>query len=266
MGLTNLEGLFKPNAVAVAGASDEPRTIGNIIMRHLLAGRFLGPVMPLTPDEDEVMGLTAYPTVDTLPVTPDLAVLCVPPEMACRYIEDLGRRGAKAVVALCPGYAKMRPDIKLGVQRRMLAQARKHGVRMLGPSGLGLIIPSIGLNASLVPADPPKGKIAFVSQSASLFTAVLDWAKDNAVGFSQVVSLGDRVDLEYHDILDYLASDHSLSLTATSRCCRASPGSQDSELMDLDRARMGLVMERLTSQMTKAATPRPQPTMSSSMS
>jgi len=207
MSVANLDGLFKPNSVAVIGATNEFGQVGRVIMENLLAGKFLGPVMPLSPSEDEVLGITAYKGVDTLPLTPDLAVLCVPPEATPEYIYRLGRRGVKAAVALCPGYARLTPAEKWEVQEKLLSSAEDAGIRILGPSGLGLIIPPIGLNASLVAADPPKGRIAFISQSASLFSGVLDWARGHGVGFSCVVSLGDRLDLKYHDLFDYLISD-----------------------------------------------------------
>ncbi|MFZ5426261.1 MAG: GNAT family N-acetyltransferase [Thermodesulfobacteriota bacterium] len=207
MSVANLDGLFKPNSVAVIGATNEPGHVGRVVMENLLAGKFLGPVMPLSTTEDEVLGVQAYKGVDTLPLTPDLAILCIPPEEAPEYIARLGRRGVKAAVALCPGYARLTPADKWEVQEKLLAAAEDEDIRILGPSGLGLIIPPIGLNASLVAADPPKGRIAFVSQSASLFTGVLDWARGHGIGFSYVVSLGDRLDLKYHDLFDYLSQD-----------------------------------------------------------
>jgi len=207
MSATNLEGLFKPNAVAVIGATSEHGHVGRVVMENLLAGKFLGPVMPMSSTEEEVLGVTAYKTVGTLPLTPDLAVLCIPPGEAPDIIARLGRRGVKAAVALCPGYSRLTPGEKWEVQEKMLSAAEDEGIRILGPSGLGLIIPPIGLNASLVAADPPKGRIAFISQSASLFTGVLDWARGLGVGFSCVVSLGDQVDLEYDALFDYLSSD-----------------------------------------------------------
>lgn len=207
MSVANLDGLFKPNSVAVIGATNEPGHVGRVVMENLLAGKFLGPVMPLSTTEDEVLGVQAYKGVDTLPLTPDLAILCIPPHEAPEYIFRLGRRGVKAAVALCPGYARLTPGEKWEVQEKLLAAAEDEDIRILGPSGLGLIIPPIGLNASLVPAEPPKGRIAFVSQSASLFTGVLDWARGHGIGFSYVISLGDRLDLKYHDLFDYLSSD-----------------------------------------------------------
>ncbi|WP_243439174.1 bifunctional acetate--CoA ligase family protein/GNAT family N-acetyltransferase [Fundidesulfovibrio soli] len=207
MSVANLEGLFKPTSVAVVGATNEEGHVGRVVMENLLGGAFLGPVMPLSPDEDKILGVDAYKSVDTLPLTPDLAIICTPPDTAPEYLYRLGRRGVKAAVALCPGYTRLSAGEKWEIQEKMLSSAEEEGIRILGPSGLGLIIPPIGLNASLVKADPPKGRIAFVSQSASLFTGVLDWARAHRIGFSCVVSLGDRLDLEYQDLFDYLSSD-----------------------------------------------------------
>lgn len=109
MSLVNLDGLFKPNSVAVIGATNTPGHAGRVVMENLLAGRFLGPVMPLNPDEPEVVGHTSYKSVDTLPLTPDLAIICTPPQTAPEFLYRLGRRGVKAAVALCPGYEKLSP-------------------------------------------------------------------------------------------------------------------------------------------------------------
>ncbi len=207
MSISNLDSLFKPNSVAVIGATGEPGHVGSVIMKNLLAGKFLGPVMPVNPAMDAVAGVLAYKSVDTMPLTPDLGVICTPPDTAPEAIKDLGKRGTRAAVVLSPGYNKLsRPD-KKALQARMREAAAPYGVRILGPSGLGLIIPGIGLNCSLSPTDAKPGRIAFISQSASLFTAVLDWAGTKGIGFSYLVSLGDRADLKYGDIIDYLSSD-----------------------------------------------------------
>ncbi|MFZ5810436.1 MAG: GNAT family N-acetyltransferase [Thermodesulfobacteriota bacterium] len=207
MSLSNLDSLFKPNSVAVIGATNEPGHVGAMLMKNLLGGKFLGPVMPVNPGLDAVSGVLSYKSVDTMPLTPDLGVICTPPETAPDYLKDLGKRGTRAAVVLSPGYHKLTRQEKRALQARMIEAAAPYGVRILGPSGLGLIIPGIGLNCSLASSDARPGRIAFISQSASLFTAVLDWAGTKGIGFSYIVSLGDRADLTYGDIIDYLSSD-----------------------------------------------------------
>jgi acetyltransferase len=203
----SLDALFRPNSVAVIGASTDPRHVGAVIMRNLLGGKFLGPVMPVHPTLDAVSGVLAYRSVDTLPLTPDLGVICTEPDSVPEYLRELGRRGVGAAVVLPPGYAKLPKERKQALRERMLEAAAPSGIRILGPSGLGLVVPGLGLNCSLATSEALPGRIAFISQSASLFTAVLDWARTKGIGFSHILSLGDRVDLKYGDILDYMSSD-----------------------------------------------------------
>ncbi len=207
MSARSLDALFRPNSVAVIGASTDPKHAGAVIMKNLLGGKFLGPVMPVNPDHDAISGVLCYKSVDTLPLTPDLGVIATDPASAPEYLRDLGRRGVGAAVVLPPGWAKMPREEKRVLQARMLEAAAPSGIRILGPSGLGLVVPGIGLNCSLATSDALPGRIAFISQSASLFSAVLDWARTKGIGFSHILSLGDRVDLKYADILDYMAQD-----------------------------------------------------------
>ncbi|WP_428561945.1 MAG: bifunctional acetate--CoA ligase family protein/GNAT family N-acetyltransferase [Solidesulfovibrio sp. DCME] len=207
MSARSLDALFRPNSVAVIGASTDPRHPGAVIMKNLLGGKFLGPVMPVAPGLDAIAGVLCYKSVDTLPLTPDIGVIVTDPPSVPEYLRDLGRRGVGAAVVLPPGWAKLPKDARRELQARMLEAAAPSGIRILGPSGLGLVVPGIGLNCSLAASDALPGKIAFISQSASLFTAVLDWARTKGIGFSHILSLGDRVDLKYADILDYMAQD-----------------------------------------------------------
>ncbi|WP_027182672.1 bifunctional acetate--CoA ligase family protein/GNAT family N-acetyltransferase [Desulfovibrio inopinatus] len=207
MSLSSLDAMFKPNSVTVIGASNESGSVGNIVMRNLLGGKFLGPVMPISPGQDSVMGILSYKDVDTLPLTPDLGIICSEPNLIPDYIRGLGRRGVRSAVVLPPGWQKLLKKEKWALHQKMLDMARHYEMRLLGPSGLGLIVPGVGLNASLSATDALPGKIAFVSQSASLFTAVVDWARSSGIGFSHIISLGEGIDLEYGDLLDYLAAD-----------------------------------------------------------
>ncbi len=204
-----LEQMFKPTSVTVIGASDEPGNPGNTILKNLLSGKFLGPVLPVDPEADSVMDLPCYATIDTLPLTPDLAILCSPPETIPFYIEELGKRGTQNAIIMSRGYFRFNRD-KLEVQKKaLLAVARKFRVRVLGPNCLGFINPSLGINASLAQRDALPGKVAFVTQSDALFTTVLDWAASKNIGFSHFVSLGDRYDIHFEDVLNYLNDDIS---------------------------------------------------------
>lgn len=202
-----LEQMFKPTSVAVIGASGVEGEPGNIILRNLLAGTFLGPILPVNETGETVEGLPGHTAIDTLPLTPDLAILCSPPETIPYYIDELGKRGTRAAVVLSRGFYRFERERRDAQRSAVLQAARRHGVRVLGPNCLGFVSPSVGVNASLVPRKAITGKVAFVSQSDSLFSTVLDWATSKGIGFSHCVSLGSRYDLHFHDMLDYLNGD-----------------------------------------------------------
>lgn len=207
MSLTNLNALFRPTSVAVIGASNDAKSPGSIVMRNLLAGHFLGPVMPVSRTQEAVSGVLTYKDVDTLPLTPDLAILAVPAVETPEYVARLGHRGAKAAVLLSPDFNDLGAEERGNLEDELLAAAKPHNLRLLGPGSMGLIAPGSGLNASLAQADAPQGRMAFVTQSDSLFATVLDWARASGLGFSHFVSLGDQLDVDFAAILDFLGAD-----------------------------------------------------------
>jgi acetyltransferase len=207
MSVTNLEYLFKPKSVAVIGATNDPRNAGNIVMRNIMAGGFLGPVMPVSSQAEAIAGVLTHPSVKHLPKTPDLAVVCSPLDEVPEVIHSLRERGTRAAVLMGAGFASMSYDESQDIKSTILSIARPPDIRILGPKSLGFMVPSMNLNASLAHARVEPGKVAFISQSDSLFATVLDWAIDKGVGFSHMVALGSRIDVTFADILDYLGSD-----------------------------------------------------------
>ncbi len=203
----NLDKLFAPRSVAVIGASGDKGSVGHVILRNLLAGGFTGPIMPVNPHRKTIAGVSVYADIDALPQTPDLAVICTPPEAVPTVIDQTGKRGIKAAIVVTAGLSRIQSEAGESLQEAMLDAARRHGMRLLGPNCLGLMVPRIGLNASFAHLPALAGKIAFVSQSGALGTAVLDWARARGIGFSAFVSLGDMADLGFGDMLDYLGSD-----------------------------------------------------------
>jgi acetyltransferase len=207
MSLVNLDALFRPTSIAVIGASKTQRTPGAIVMRNLLTGKFNGPVMPVTGQAEAISGVLTYKDVDALPITPDLAVICSEATTAPEQIRRLGQRGTRAALVVGPGYSGLDQEAHQALDERILEAAAVNNVRVLGPGGLGLIVPHSGLNASLAQTDALPGRTAFITQSDSLFTTVLDWAKSNAIGFSHFISLGGQLDITIASVLDYLGSD-----------------------------------------------------------
>jgi acetyltransferase len=163
---------------------------------------FTGPVWPVNPRHADVLGLPCYPNVAALPGVPDLAVIATPPATVPGLIAEVGGRGTRAAVVLTAGLTR-----ENGLRQAMLDAAKPRTLRIIGPNCLGLFVPGIGLNASFAHIAPQPGRLAFLSQSGALASAVLDWAAERHIGFSTVVSLGDMADVDVADLLDMLAGD-----------------------------------------------------------
>ncbi|MGT2508326.1 bifunctional acetate--CoA ligase family protein/GNAT family N-acetyltransferase [Cupriavidus basilensis] len=207
MSIRNLEHLFRPRSVAVIGASGRPHSVGATVFANLCAGGFAGPVYAVNPKYRELNGQPCYRHLAALPDVPDLAVICTPPATVPGLIAELGERGTLAAVVLTAGLAHAAGSNGQTLQQAMLGAAKPHLLRILGPNCVGLMVPGLGLNASFAHAPALPGKLAFVSQSGALTTAVLDWARSRQIGFSHFVSLGDSADVDLADVLDYLGSD-----------------------------------------------------------
>ncbi|MCK4342808.1 MAG: GNAT family N-acetyltransferase [Phycisphaerae bacterium] len=206
MSVRNLESLFKPTSVAVVGASNNPKSIGGVIMRNLLKAGFDGPIMPVNPKYQAVAGVLTYPDITSLPVTPDMAVICTPPATVPDIVHQLGEHGTRAAAVITAGLDSPYRDGKT-IQEALLAAARPYVLRLLGPNCVGILIPGLGLNATFAHTQIAPGSLAFVSQSGGFCTATLDWAKAKGIGFSHFVSLGNSADIDFGDVLDYLGSE-----------------------------------------------------------
>ncbi|MFO1154985.1 MAG: bifunctional acetate--CoA ligase family protein/GNAT family N-acetyltransferase [Rhodospirillales bacterium] len=200
MSTRNLDKMFYPRSVAVVGASNRDGMAGHIVMHNLLHGGFEGPIMPVSAEDRAISGVLAYPRVEALPETPDLAVVCASSKLDST-VRALAERGTRAAILLSDGIGDAQ------ARHRMLSEAEQVGLRLLGPGCLGLMVPGIGLNASVAPVAALPGGVAFVSQSLTVCAAVLDWAREHDIGFSHFISLGDTLDIHLADIIDYLGSD-----------------------------------------------------------
>ncbi|PWD71379.1 bifunctional acetate--CoA ligase family protein/GNAT family N-acetyltransferase [Dickeya dianthicola] len=202
MSQRGLEALLRPRSIAVIGASEKPGRAGFLMMRNLLDGGFNGPVLPVTPKYQAVCGVLAYRDVASLPMTPDLAVICTRADRNLPLLEALGQRGCKTVIVLSA------PPSQFAELKNCAA---RYAVRLLGPNSLGLLAPWQGLNASFSPVPILKGKLAFISQSAAVSNTILDWAQQRGIGFSYFIALGDSLDIDVDDLLDFLARDGKTS-------------------------------------------------------
>jgi acetyltransferase len=202
MSLRNLEALLTPRSVALIGASTKPGSVGLTIARNLLRGGFKGTIGFVNPHHREIEGHPCHPSVDALVATPDLAIIATPAATVPEIVASLAAKGTRAGVVVSGG-------LDAGQTQRMLDAGRPHLFRVLGPNGIGLLLPCLGLDASFSHRCPAPGDLAFVSQSGALVTSVIDWAAENGIGFSHVISLGNMADVDFGDLLDYLAGDPS---------------------------------------------------------
>ena len=206
MSVRNLDKLFKAESVALIGATDRPGALGAVMLRNLRRASFKGSLQLVSPHHDTIDGLPVHHDVAALPETPDLAVIATPPETVPGLIATLGARGTKAAVVITAGFGEL-GERGTALQQAALEAAEPHLLRLIGPNCVGIAVPGIGLDASFAHVAPLPGDLAFVSQSGAMITAVLDWAVARRIGFSHVVSLGDMADVDFGDMLDYLAAD-----------------------------------------------------------
>ncbi len=204
MSIRNLEALFEPQSVALIGASERVGSLGRILLENLQRD-FSGTLYPVNPGHAELLGQAAYADVAALPGTADLAIIATPPATIPQLVDDLARKGTRGICVITAGLGGEGEDGSL--RQAMLDAARPYLVRIIGPNCVGLQVPALGLNASFASVFPAAGSIAFVAQSGAVITAVLDWAYPRGIGFSHVVSLGDMADVDFGDMLDYLAND-----------------------------------------------------------
>ena len=204
---SSLQQLFKPTSIAVIGASNEPGTPGYVVMRNLAKSNFLGPVMPIHPEQLPIHDLESYRSVDTLPLTPDLALICEPPEKVPDLIQELGKRGTTAVVLLSRGGFRESQEKRRQINNTLLKRPSHTVSVSSAPIAWGSSIRWWASTPAWPTGDASPGKLAFISQSDALFASVLDWAASKHIGFSYFISLGDRCDLNLSHVLDYLNRD-----------------------------------------------------------
>jgi acetyltransferase len=198
--------LFEPRSVALIGATDSVAKVGGRLLANLLEGHYQGELFAVNPKYASVQGLPCVPAIERLGRPVDLAVVATPAASVPGVIEDCGRAGIRAAVVITAGFRETGPE-GAALERALLEAAHRHGVRLLGPNCLGLMRPQIGLNATFAKGGARPGGLALVSQSGAVCTALLDWAEPHGIGFSSVVSLGGSTDLDFGEVIDYLAVD-----------------------------------------------------------
>ncbi|MBI3982448.1 MAG: CoA-binding protein, partial [Gemmatimonadetes bacterium] len=204
----SLDPILRPKSIAVIGASRQPNTIGWQILDNLLHSGFQGPVYPVNPKATAIHSIPAYPTVKAIGTPIDLAVIVVPKDHVLQVVEQCLEVGVRGLVVISAGFREVGGA---GVEReqQLLDLVRRHGVRMVGPNCMGVMntADDVRMNATFAPATPPRGPVAFMSQSGAMGLSVLDYAESLNIGISMFVSAGNKADLSGNDFLEYWRDD-----------------------------------------------------------
>ncbi|NGX37881.1 MAG: Succinyl-CoA ligase [ADP-forming] subunit alpha [Chlamydiae bacterium] len=201
-----LEPFFNPKSVAIIGATTTPHTVGNTLTNNLIVGKFPGKRYPVNPKYDTLFDLKCFPSIDAIPEQVDLAVIITPAKTVPNIITQCVAKGVRGAIIISAGFKELGPE-GLALETEVLRIARQGNLRLVGPNCLGIMNPQANFNATFAASMALKGKVAFVSQSGAMCTAVLDWSLKQKIGFSAFVSIGSMADVNWGDLIDYLGND-----------------------------------------------------------
>ncbi|XES76333.1 MAG: acetate--CoA ligase alpha subunit [Candidatus Bathyarchaeia archaeon] len=206
MGTLNLDKIFNPQSVAIIGASDTEGSVGYAIVKNFTRLGYAGKVYFVNLRKPEIAGTKTYPNVAAIPEPVDLAMIATPAKTVPDVVEECGKAGVKGAIIVSAGFKETGPEGKK-LEEKILESAQKYGLRIVGPNCIGIIRPRVNLNATFVDKVPKPGNIAFLSQSGALGSAILDWAIHENIGFSNFVSVGSMIDVDFGDLIDYFGTD-----------------------------------------------------------
>jgi acetyltransferase len=203
---TNLDKIFNPQSVAIIGASDVEGSVGYAIVKNLTQKGYTGNIYFVNIRKPEILGVKTYATVDLIPEPVDLAIIATPAKTVPDVMEECGKGHVKGVIIVSAGFKETGPAGK-ALEEKISQIAKKYDIRVIGPNCIGIIRPRVNLNATFLDKMPKPGSIAFLSQSGALGSAILDWALYENIGFSNFVSVGSMIDVDFGDLIDYFGSD-----------------------------------------------------------
>jgi acetyl coenzyme A synthetase (ADP forming)-like protein len=204
----SLEPLFRPESVAVIGASRTPGTIGYQIVDNLVRHRFQGVIYPVNPNARAIHSIPAYPSISSVPGPVDMAVVVVPKEAVLEVVDECGKKGVRGVVVISAGFREVGGE-GIGREEALVRIVRRHGMRLVGPNCMGLMntAQDVCMNATFAPTMPPAGATSFLSQSGALGVTILDYAAEYGIGIRQFVSIGNKPDVSGNDLIEYWEDD-----------------------------------------------------------
>src|SRR3954469_1494204 len=205
MSTYRLKNLLSPRSVALVGASARPVSVGRAVLENIQKAGFSGPFGLVNSRHAEIGGVSAVSDLDKLPFVPELVVITAPATEVPKIIDQAGRRGSAGALIVSAGLGHGPGSL----HEAAVAAARKYGMRLIGPNCLGIMMPGASLNAGFAAHMPGPGNLALISQSGAIAAGMVDWAAQRGVGFSGIVSIGDQIDVDIADLLDYFALDHN---------------------------------------------------------
>jgi acetyltransferase len=208
--MTTLETLFSPKSIAVIGASDVEGKVGYAVLQNLKAfAEAGGKVFPINPKKENLLGYPAYKSILDIPEEIDLAVFCIPARFVMAVMKECAEKKIKAVICITAGFKEIGPE-GARLEREMIDLARENNIRVVGPNVLGIMStgdPPVNTTFAARDYEPKKGGFGFMSQSGAMLIGILDWAQKREMGFSKIISLGNKGDLDESHFIDYLAND-----------------------------------------------------------
>ncbi len=198
-----LNSFYKPKSVAIIGASSNPNKLSHGIIRNLVQGSYSGDVFPINPGSSEILGLTTYKSIGNIPKDVDLAVIVLPANVIPDVLISCGEKGVRAAIIISGGFKEIGQSGAI-LEEQCAAIGKQYSMRLIGPNCVGTLDLYSGLNTTFIKGIPEKGHIGFVSQSGAVCGAVVDIVQDLGIGFSSMASLGNEIDVNETDIIEYL--------------------------------------------------------------
>jgi len=204
--MESMRAFFNPTGVVLIGATDKEQTVGHIVAENLLMAKESRKIYFINPNKENVLGMKCYPELGSMPEAVELAVIATNAKYVVEMVEDCGKMGVQSVIIISAGFKEAGEEGKKR-EAKILDICHKYNMRVIGPNCLGIIRPSNNLNTTFITKMTKPGRVAFLSQSGALGSAVLDWAISRDIGFSAFVSLGSMLDVDFGDLIDYLGED-----------------------------------------------------------
>ncbi len=215
-GLMAMEAIFNPGSVAVIGASDNPGKLGSHVMKSLTEGRYPGKIYPVNPGKDEIFGIKTYPSLSRIPDSVDLSIIVLPAEQVPRIIKECQEKEVKGIVLITAGFKEIEDKRGEALQKEITDLADQSGIKVIGPNTFGIVNLHLPLNASFTPEFSlvEKGGISFVSQSGGMSHLMAFLALQNKIGFSKIIGLGNRCNVDFAEMVEYLLKDPQTKVIA----------------------------------------------------